>query len=39
MVNALQVATKVVQCLDANEDEALDFLENMTKSIRSRWLR
>lgn len=39
MVFALQMATKAILGLDADEEDALDFLENMTKSIRKQWVK
>ena len=31
------MATKAILGLDAEDEEALDFLQNMTLSIRKRW--
>jgi hypothetical protein len=39
MVFALQMATKAILGLDTDEEEALDFLENMSKSIRTKWVK
>lgn len=37
VVFALQMATKAVYGMNAEDEEAMDFLENMTKSIRKKW--
>lgn len=37
MMFALQMATKAILGADYDDDQAMDFLENMTAQIRKRW--